>query len=286
MIELVMVIVIVGILANVLTKLISVPMTAYIAQQRRGELVDNANIAIDRITRETHLALPNSVRVTADNLSVEFLRTIDGGRYRTVQGNVGGDVLKFDSADTAFDVIGQLETCNDPKMNNAVAVDTDCANGNAYCLVIDNSGAAGHNAYNAAAGNSNIATINKCDDNPDPTDIILSPDGGDWSDRIHFLYTTLNNNVFPTSGQHRFQIVDTPVTYRCDPGAKTLQRYDGYPIAAAQPNPPTSTPALVLSNVTECSFAYIANSLLFRIKTENQGEVVTMFQEIKVNNDT
>jgi MSHA biogenesis protein MshO len=284
MIELVIVMVIVGVLADVLSRLVSAPMRSYIAQQRRGELVDNANIAIDRITLETHLALPNSIRVTADNLSVEFLRTVDGGRYRTSKGGIlGGDVLDFDSgSDVTFDVIGQLKDhCLDAKMTGGLA--SDCANGNAYCLVIGNTGMAGSNAYQG----DNIATVQSCQDDV-TVDLV---EGADGSDRITFFNTTFSSGTgaFPLKpSSHRFQIVDSPVTFRCDVGAGTLKRYDGYAIAAAQPDPPGSTPSLLLDNVTACSFTYnpLQDALIFRIETEKDGELVTLLQQIKVNNDT
>ena len=278
MVELVIVMVIVGLLADVLSRLITAPMASYIAQQRRGELVDNANIAIDRIKLETHLALPNSIRVTADNLSVEFLRTVAGGRYRTTQGTLGGDTLDFDNPDTVFDIVGQLDNCNtDIKYNGAA--DTDCVDGNAYCLVIGNESSDETDMTKIVAyRGDNMATVDSCVDNA----------AGDGSDRINFFNTTLAANVFPSNpNRHRFQIVDTPVIYRCDLGAGTLKRYDGYTIAAALPDPPASTPALLLENVTQCAFVYnpSQDALIFRIQTEKNGEVVTLLQEIKVNND-
>jgi MSHA biogenesis protein MshO len=64
---------------------------------------------------------------------------------------------------------------------------------------------------------------------------------------------------------HRFQVVDTPVTYECSPGSGVIRRYAGYAIAATQPTPPAGGQnALIAQNVSECSFSYAALALAER----------------------
>jgi MSHA biogenesis protein MshO len=61
---------------------------------------------------------------------------------------------------------------------------------------------------------------------------------------------------------NRFQIVDGPVSYVCDPGNGTgngtLTRYWGYAIAVNQPTPPPApaSQALLATRVSACSFTY------------------------------
>jgi len=64
---------------------------------------------------------------------------------------------------------------------------------------------------------------------------------------------------FPlASPGNRFQVVDWPVSYVCDPAAGTVTRFWGYPLAAAQPTAfAAGTPrALVATGVSACSFDY------------------------------
>lgn len=64
---------------------------------------------------------------------------------------------------------------------------------------------------------------------------------------------------FPlASPGNRFQVVDGPVTYACDPAGGTLTRYWGYSPVAAQPTSfAAGTPqALLASRVSACNFTY------------------------------
>ncbi len=64
---------------------------------------------------------------------------------------------------------------------------------------------------------------------------------------------------FPlASPGNRFQVVEGPVSYVCDPGNGTLTRYWGYAIATAQPTAfAAATPqALLATRVSACSFDY------------------------------
>jgi MSHA biogenesis protein MshO len=79
---------------------------------------------------------------------------------------------------------------------------------------------------------------------------------------------TLSSNPFSaqtprlSSPARRFHVVETPVTYVCDPTAGSLTRFWGYPITAAQPNNPAAAPlssgqnALLARGVVGCAFQY------------------------------
>ena len=120
LVEIIIVVILVGILSVVVGLIIQGPLRASVETGRRAELVDLAETALIRMTREIRLSVPNSVRIaTAPGIvSVEVLRTLDGGRYRaapttgpTLPGCAAapaGDPLEFTCADTLFDVLGQL----------------------------------------------------------------------------------------------------------------------------------------------------------------------------------
>jgi MSHA biogenesis protein MshO len=56
---------------------------SYTDTVRRANLTDAADSALQRIVRDIHAALPNSLRSTspASNNCVEFLPVVGGGRY-------------------------------------------------------------------------------------------------------------------------------------------------------------------------------------------------------------
>ena len=86
LIELVVVMVLTGIIAVLVGRNITRPVEGFIDLGRRAELVDIAELTLRRMTREIHLALPNSVRVSGGSpcsapggsavCAVEFLRTL------------------------------------------------------------------------------------------------------------------------------------------------------------------------------------------------------------------
>ena len=105
LVELVIVISIMALVAVAVSRFISEPVAAYLATSRRAALVDGADTALHRLTREVRLALPNSVRVAGNGAAVEFLRVVTGGRYRS---QPPGDPLNFSLSNDTFDVIGQM----------------------------------------------------------------------------------------------------------------------------------------------------------------------------------
>ena len=130
----------------------------------------------------------------------------------------GGDILDFSAADSSFDVLGPPIAI---QAGDRIAV---------YNLGIPGADAwAGDTlaTYSGAAGSvTNIAIAAK---------------------------------QFPlASPGNRFQIVDGPVSYVCDPAAGTLTRVWGYAPASAQPTSfAAATPrALLATRVSACTFAY------------------------------
>jgi len=126
LIELIVVMIIIGILAGVLFTIMRGPMTQFVQVEQRANLVDIAETALLRMTREIRLALPNSVRVSGS--AIEFLRTVDGGRYRRSADGSNSDVCADDTIDftiaaDCFEVLGPL---NNAPSFNAGATQATC----------------------------------------------------------------------------------------------------------------------------------------------------------------
>ena len=218
----IIVIAITGIVGSMVALFLRGPLDSYVAQDRRARLTDTADTALRRMARDIRLALPNSVRVTSDASGVvylEFLGTRNGGRYRA-QG--GGDILDFTAADDSFDVLGPGI---DMRAGDSIAV---------YNLGID-----GADAWKGET----LATYT----------------GGAAPNVTNIPIAFKPTPPFPrASPGNRFQVVEGPVSYVCDPVAGTLTRYWGYAIAPNQPTPPPApaSGALLATRVSACSFDY------------------------------
>lgn len=291
--EMIVVIVLTGILGTILAQIISRPISGFIDTSRRAELVDIAEVAQRRMTREIRLALPNSLRLRNDSsggltncnagggstCSVEFLRTLDGGRYRAkpgtgppsvCAGSPEQDRLSFNASSDCFEVLGPL--ANIPA---AGGNQTACMQGTADCLVIYNTGQQQANAYNG----DNIAGITAA-----------------TADSITFDISGGAVTSFPfESPRQRFHIVDMPVSYVCDSAAGILTREADYTITPGQSLNPGGTVSILANNITSCTFTYnpgtsTRNGLLsvdIRMSTEDtQGTTnnVRLVEQIQVPN--
>ena len=261
LIELIMVIVISGIVATMLTAFIVRPIEGYEAQVRRAELVDAAEMALRRIARDIRAALPNSVRIVGGQ-TIEMLNTIDGARYREGPGNIGHNHgppqfrLRFTGSDTdGFNIVGQFENFQPAlpfaSTTERLAVYNQGAVPAVFC---DGTGADAYSDAGCLAGsrvvitNSDVVRFTIDDDGGgDELQIVPVPvvPGGDFN----FRWASPNQRVF---------IVDTPVSYVCTAGANgNITRYWDYPITPAQvATPAGATTALLSTPVTACSFTY------------------------------
>jgi len=291
LIEMIVVIILISILSGVLFTILRGPMRQYVQVQQRAALVDTAETALQRMTREIRLALPNSIRIRSSGsiTSIEFLRTLDGGRYRdkphpagtpVCGGPAPQDVLSFSASTDCFQVLGTLN--NLPVSGGAGANRTSCLQGATDCLVIFNTGQLGANAY---AGD-NIAGIEAATANTITFDI---------APLTRFPYKSLNQ---------RFQIVDTPVSFLCDSSSGEILRIDNYDVLSTQPidPPPGSTDFidtattlnsnLLANKVSACNFTYTQGTasraamvtLQITIEDPDLGQDVTLLQQAHVDN--
>lgn len=257
LIEAVVVIVVTGIVAAAVAMFIRIPVQSYFDLDRRADMNDTADTALRRIGRDMRLSLPNSVRVSEDGRAIELLHTHAGGRYRIAADASGaGDVLDFNRVDTSFDILGP-----------PVSLDASDQ------IVIYNLGVPGADAYE--------------DQRPGVPHVRRAYAGA--AGKMSSI-TITTDTVFPfDSPGHRFQVVDTPVTYRCSGGV--LMRYAGYPIGPVQPDPPSGGVASVLAeNVSDCRFMYApgvmehSGLVAMRLVITRNEESVTLYHEVHVSN--
>jgi len=119
LVELILVIVILGVLASVITVFVRPAAESFIAQRQRSELQSAAQAALHAMNRDVRLALPNSIR-TPNAQCFELVPTIGGGRYRTAADTVHDASPACSSSETCsaaldtststerFDVLGPL----------------------------------------------------------------------------------------------------------------------------------------------------------------------------------
>ncbi|NKB38803.1 MAG: prepilin-type N-terminal cleavage/methylation domain-containing protein [Gammaproteobacteria bacterium] len=261
LIELVIVIVLTGIVGTLIGQLLSRPIEGFVDLADRAELVDGAELALRRMSRELRLALPNSVRITDGTLNLsactasggsscalEILRTSNGGRYRTKPpigapavclASAQQDRLSFNSSADCFEVLGNLGVLPVAAGANQLS----CMNlpRSSHCLVIANTGQTGANAYNG----DNIAGITGATANTVTFDI---------NDGVKV------SPSFPLrSPLQRFHIVDTPVSFTCTGGE--IDRQADYAITGTQVLSPAGGSSSLLANkLTSCIFKYTPGS--------------------------
>lgn len=247
------------------------PIESYFDTERRARLTDRADTALRRIARDLRLALPNSVRVMTDDgvQYLEFMQTRTGGRYRVDPASSGSGAvlnpLDFTINDTSFQVIGS------PPVHVA-----------GEYLVVANLGAgSGADAYRG----DNISPISAISAAAAGGEITFGGAGG-------FRFPV------PSPG-YRFFIVDSRVTYRCDPATGELRRNWSYGLPptgdGTQAAPPeAAASALLAEGVTACTITYDSNVANTRTGVVSISltladpqaveESVTLFHQVHVSN--
>jgi MSHA biogenesis protein MshO len=253
---------------------VSGPVLGFTDQARRGGLVDSADSALQRISRDVRRALPNSVRVSnaGATSALELLSTTDGARYRSDAPGSADQILDLSAADAAFNVIGPFSRIAKPFSSTT------------HHLAIYNVGVAGADAYELA----NVMT-------PPGTQIDISIDTFAGEDRVNlspafrFAYGSPTQRIF---------LVDGPISYICDSLAGTLTRFTGYTIAqnhsdrdsAAELLAAGAAASLVAGQVTGCGFSYAsgtserAGMVTMELAVGTQGETISLLAQVHVDN--
>lgn len=263
LIELVIVILILGILSFTLINILRGPMEAFVDVQQRAQLVDIAETALQRMTREIRLALPNSIRISGT--AIEFLRTLDGGRYR----EQGANRLKFNKQSDTFEFLGPLNNFGGIDVG-AGTLQSDCLNDTVDCMVVFNTGQPSADAYNG----DNIAAIT-----------------AKAASTLSFDLTPVPNFPFESPRQ-RFFVVDTPVSFVCS--GSQIRRYSHYTIVGAQPVPPVGATSnnRLIDQISSCSMEYDPGTatrgglvtISITVQDASLGQSVTLLQQVHVDN--
>ncbi|MBL8470224.1 MAG: prepilin-type N-terminal cleavage/methylation domain-containing protein [Rhodocyclaceae bacterium] len=250
--EMLIVMVVTGIIAAVVAIFVRAPMQGYFDSERRARLAAGLDAAAGRLQRDLRLALPNSVRV-AQAGGVTYLEFLltSGGGRYRAEPAAGG--------------AGDILDFTSADSSFDVLGPAPAAQPWQY-VVVSNFGPG--SAADAYAGNAAALTA------------VGATNFGIAATRFVLA-----------SSANRFQVVETPVTYACDPAAATLRRYSGYAIAAVQPTPPAGSGALLATQVSACSFTYDANpaarrmaSVALQLALTEGGETLALFQQIHVSN--
>ncbi|WP_376690389.1 type II secretion system protein [Wenzhouxiangella sp. EGI_FJ10409] len=259
LIELILVIVLVGILSAVATVFILPPFQAAADIERRAMLVDAADLAINRITREVRNALPNSLAVSGNR--IDFISTVTHGRYRRLPGGGNNDIFVPARSSDSFDVLGGLI---DSGAVETRSPGTDCGASTGHCLSIYNTGQPGFDAWSG----ENIAAILNAG-----TNSIEYDNGG-------------SGPAFAThSPQQRFHVISETVSYICANGE--LRRHAGYGLSG---DPDDVTGRLVADSISSCQFTYNSGTsarrglLTVRLDLADEGESVFLLGQAQVLN--
>lgn len=281
LVEAIVVMVIIGIIGGTMVLFIRQPVQNYIDAGARADIGDTADLALRRIMRELHGALPNSVRSTSSGsvALLEFIPAKAAGVYLSSEDNVaGGKILDFqNSAQKDFTVVSDMPVFPYNISANANPLLADS-------IVVYNLGAgfdradayAGGNRAAVSAVSGSIVTLNT---NP---------------------FAVTGTNVPNTSPGQRFSVVTQPVTFACNTagGTQTLTRYWNYGYYTNQPDLPTviaaagNNKAILASNVTACQFLYdvLVNGpksligLTLTLGRPNSSETVTLSHQVHLDN--
>ncbi|MDB6096897.1 MAG: hypothetical protein JWM09_1175 [Francisellaceae bacterium] len=285
LIELIMVIILISIIFTSISGFIAWPMHAYTDITRRSEMVDSADLALQRMSRDLRRSVPNSVRVSPSNSgALEMMNIVEGMRYRAASPN---PYLNMNTTNTNFDVIGLFQTTS--------------LGSNGYRVVIYNTGAyttntdnptAGINLWNPSASAGPYPTAGTHVITPATTTVTLT---NPLSTEGNIALNPAFQFALPSARQ-RIYIVDTPITYLCDLTAKTLTRYWGYTSTAVQPTNPLVAPlstaqrAILAQDVSACTFNYqsgvaTSNAIVeLTISITKNNDSIQLFREVSVGN--
>ncbi|MGH8195971.1 MAG: type II secretion system protein [Woeseiaceae bacterium] len=240
LIELILALVIAGILSAGLMMWIARPLQALQESHRRAAAIGQAGNIAARVAAELPNALPNSARVACGGRCLEFLPVVDYGDYRTA---LPGDILDLATADNRFDVLMPLPAA--PQAGQQVVI------GNLNALP-----GGSFSAYSQDANNNRSSIVSGATG----AQIRIAP------------------KQFPAaSPTQRFYIVDTPVSYLCQPAANggAMRRYAGYAIQAAQPAN-TSLGDVLAAGMIDCRFGIAASNRVTLHLTVGDGQAAPL----------
>lgn len=280
LVELVMVIALAGVVAVLISSVMSNPLQSFVDQSRRAELVDLAAGALSRMARDVRLAVPNTLR-TPDGQTFELLAIHEGGRYRA---NLAGGVVR-----------------NDPPL---------CPAAPAACEIevlspIDAIRAAGARwmvLYNIGANSLGDSVWPPYNTSSSATPAVITPNGVGFALSSGVL--TLSGAAAPgfrfkfASPQHRFYLAREVLGYHCDnPGTDAATgngtgeiRRASFSSLASSYNYSVANSSLLVDGVSTCTFTYQPGTnargglITLRLGVKRQGEEIMLLQQVHVDN--
>ena len=283
LVELIMVISIAGLVAVMISTVLSRPLEGFVGQSRRAELVDLAATSLNRVARDVRLAVPNSLGVSADGLALEVLLIHSAARYRP--NRVGSEGLRFSSS-----VAGSCGSSTvDGGCNNFQLLDATLNPAGANWLVLYNVGAEsggnpvpGANVW--APANPGVITL---------SGITFSVQAGAPAGEQLIALNNLPSGDFRfafASPQRRIYLAERVVGYRCSGGQ--LVRYSYTQLNSSIPATPPggSDPQPLASQVSGCRFIYQpgttqrAGLLTMSLTISEEGESLELLQQVHVDN--
>lgn len=292
LVELVIVITIAGIVASLSALMIGDQMLAFVDSSRRSDLVSNAETAVRYMAKDIRRALPNSLRTTTSGSRqyLEFVPIQGAGRYRAEVGSTSAavDVLDFSAADDSFQIIGVSSGFPVLTANSRLVI-YNIGQLDGFGDPVDGANIYGGVASDTASGAVPILGSHVITDSSNTISY-------DTSDSSIIELATAHHFAFE-SPQKRFYVMDSVVSYECDPVSQALTKYSSYTdLDTAQPDDSSSTPlssatsSTVIDNVTACEFNYAQGSaqrsaiLTITLTVEEEGEAINLFHQIHVDN--
>lgn len=216
-------------------------MYSYLDLKARTQAVQNVEWGMRLLQRDIRRAAPRSLRATAE--AIELLRIADAGRYRAGSGSddAGNDrsstALSLNSQINSFGLTGGLNDIDNTSLNN-------------HRLMIFPEDP--NSLYQSAEANNDIGTITR------PQTITVNGNNSQSEDEIELA---LSHSFNAASDTQRVFLIDTAVQYRCDPGLRTLTRYQNYTPKASLSLPNDGESSVIMSNVAACTFDLLTRDL-------------------------
>lgn len=264
LVELVMVIALAGVVVVMISTVMSRPLQSFVDQSRRAELVDLAATALQRMTRDIRLAVPNSLRV-AGGARLELLRSPGGGRYRaSLVNGVRRDPPACSTNPCTVEVLGPIIGVEDWAALN-------------WMVLYNIGGAAGgDNSWPPLSASSSVISPK----------VAISYAAGNLSlgggaiENFQFKYA---------SPQHRFFLADKVVGYQCSGDRILRGEFESLELPGAY----DYSGASVVVDHVECAnsgFTYSPGTntrsglVTVRLTLSQDGETITLLQQVHVDN--
>ncbi|MCM2319750.1 MAG: type II secretion system GspH family protein [Pseudomonas sp.] len=271
LVELILVIVLSAIVGVMVSSVLSRPLEGFVVQSRRAELVDIGAGALNRMQRDIRMAVPGSLRVSADGQALELLLIHSGGRY-----------LPNRPLDNSLNLSATPDAqCNGPLVAGVPSCDvlqvfaTDFAPPASGWLVIASSPFSWvvSNPGNITPTGTSFTRLAESDTAAYPGICLIrvTPPGGAFA-------------FAAPSAQRRIYFADRVVGYRCSGGQ--LLRYEHDQLQATLPAALPATGRLQADRVESCDFRYASASGLatLRLNIGAAGESIRLAQQVQVNN--